>query len=417
MLLAVLAGCSRLNSLDDLAEAVQGKARGTDPAPILRVASPWPHQVREQVERAFRGWLERAASDGERARVRLDWIEVPSGFGLDRSLSAAPPPDVLLGGPLAGYERWAGAGALEKLSEDPGGRMWIVARRNVLRPMESSADEPNGEAGHTEAHRPLNDPRNDPATLAVYQDRLREGGWRDGYAAILRYAASASTPAGWRPSARAIEESREGIIYLEGAAIRRGARSEYATRFLRFLREWQDDQRIEAEPAFDSETSSLIADLLGATTVDAHEELRGAWAVLSRQATSQGTIARVWLKEPPPWPPASIDKLQRRGGEKGMTLIQDLAGQIAPDAELRVWLVESWLRPSRPIDVELLEELAHACGGRLVREPRFRQWLRGEWTAWARQRYRRVARLASARAVAENEQRPSSSTQQGDTRR
>ena len=41
-----------------------------------------------------------------------------------------------------------------------------------------------------------------------------------------------------------------------------------------------------------------------------------------------------------------------------------------------------------------LAELAGAADGRLAREPRFRAWLRGEWTAWTRQLYRRVARLA-----------------------
>ncbi len=48
----------------------------------------------------------------------------------------------------------------------------------------------------------------------------------------------------------------------------------------------------------------------------------------------------------------------------------------------------------------MLRELAQAEGGRLVREPRFRAWLRGEWTAWTQQLYRRVARLAGGyRAV------------------
>ena len=100
-----------------------------------------------------------------------------------------------------------------------------------------------------------------------------------------------------------------------------------------------------------------------------------------------------WLSEPPPWPPASVDKLQNRGGDRAIAMVHDLAGQIAPDPALRFWLVQSWLRPRRLFDQALLAELARAEGGRLVREPRFRAWLRGEWTAWARQRYRRVARL------------------------
>jgi hypothetical protein len=40
----------------------------------------------------------------------------------------------------------------------------------------------------------------------------------------------------------------------------------------------------------------------------------------------------------------------------------------------------------------MLDELATAASGKLTSEPRFREWLRAEWTAWARQRYRRVVR-------------------------
>jgi hypothetical protein len=87
--------------------------------------------------------------------------------------------------------------------------------------------------------------------------------------------------------------------------------------------------------------------------------------------------------------------LQKRGGEEALTLVEDLAGQIAPDPAVRLALLQSWLRPRRQIDDALLAELSSAAEGRLAREPRFRSWLRAEWTAWARQRYRRVARLAS----------------------
>jgi hypothetical protein len=47
------------------------------------------------------------------------------------------------------------------------------------------------------------------------------------------------------------------------------------------------------------------------------------------------------------------------------------------------------------VDETLLAEMAHAADGRLIHEPRFRSWLRAEWTASARQRYRRVAKLAN----------------------
>ena len=94
-----------------------------------------------------------------------------------------------------------------------------------------------------------------------------------------------------------------------------------------------------------------------------------------------------WMAEPPPWPPASVAALLDRG-EDGMALLDTLAAEIAPEADVRSWLLRSWLRTPAPIDGTFLAKLAGAVDGRLAREPRFRAWLRAEWTAWARQRYR-----------------------------
>jgi hypothetical protein len=80
-----------------------------------------------------------------------------------------------------------------------------------------------------------------------------------------------------------------------------------------------------------------------------------------------------------------------------MSLIETLSAEVAPEAPARAWLLRSWLGPGRSIDEQLLSELTLAAEGRLYREPRFRAWLRDEWTAWARQRYRRVARVAAGR--------------------
>ena len=99
------------------------------------------------------------------------------------------------------------------------------------------------------------------------------------------------------------------------------------------------------------------------------------------------------MTEPPPWPPASIAKILDRQGEPAMTMVETLARQLATDASVRAWLVRSWLSPPRPIDQHVLEELTRTADGRLIHEPRFREWLRAEWTAWARQRYRRVLRV------------------------
>jgi hypothetical protein len=77
-------------------------------------------------------------------------------------------------------------------------------------------------------------------------------------------------------------------------------------------------------------------------------------------------------------------------------LIEALAHQVAPELEARVWLLNSWGDPAGPLDGERLAAIAVAADGALVAEPRFRAWLRAEWTAWARQRYRRVVRQARA---------------------
>jgi hypothetical protein len=151
------------------------------------------------------------------------------------------------------------------------------------------------------------------------------------------------------------------------------------------------------------DTLSLTGDLLGATLVDAQDELWDAWELLARAGSSDqaragsSDQARAWLTEPPPWPPASVAKYLRQGGERAMSLMQTLAAEVAPEPAPRAWLVRSWLSPARTVDQTLLAELAQAAGGRLAEEPRFRAWLKEEWTAWSRQRYRRVARVVAAR--------------------
>jgi hypothetical protein len=153
----------------------------------------------------------------------------------------------------------------------------------------------------------------------------------------------------------------------------------------------QPTPELELDPAVES----LAADLLGATLVDAQDELWAAWGALERAGQPERALR--WMDEPPPWPPAFVAKLLSRGGENAMSLTETLARELAPEPAARAWLMRSWLSPSRHVDLTLLAELSHAAGGRLGTEPRFRAWLRAEWTAWARQRYRRVARLAAGK--------------------
>ncbi len=117
--------------------------------------------------------------------------------------------------------------------------------------------------------------------------------------------------------------------------------------------------------------------MLGATLIDAQDELVAAWTTLDRQGPNAPSAARAWLTESPPWPPASVERLQKRGGEDALTLVEDLAGQIAPDPAVRLALLQSWLRPRRQIDDASARGAIRAAEGRLAREPRFRSWLRG----------------------------------------
>ena len=117
----------------------------------------------------------------------------------------------------------------------------------------------------------------------------------------------------------------------------------------------------ETDPAVEN----LVADLLGATLVDAQDELWAAWAALERAGYPAKALK--WMTEPPPWPPASVAKILDRPGENAMTLMETLAREIAPEPSVRAWLVRSWLSPPRLIDDTLLTELARAVDGRLCR--------------------------------------------------
>ncbi len=405
VVLLVLGGCRGSQperSAGALVELVSGS--GHDSA-LLRIATSWPRRQRQELEAEFQN---RTGSTGP---IRLIWIDVPPGTPFQRISERSLPVDILLGGPLTEYVRLARAGKLEPLPGE-GKPFWSVARRSVIEPQLSL-----GAGGELAA---FDDPRVSPVTLTWAAAQLRDDTWKSGYASLVQlfghslhrpgWRAGSALAAnqrglGWTPVANSFPRSSKdppldskSIVLEEGAGILKGTAHEEAARaFLAFLSARPLIEGGPVHPPLDPDVSDLLADLLGATLVDAHDELAAACSVLDRggPASAQGLV---WLSEPPPWPPASVAKLLGRGGDRALAMVQDLAGQIAPDPALRFWLVQSWLRPGRLIDALLLKDLAHAVDGRLVAEPRFRAWLRGEWTAWARQRYRRVARLASGAA-------------------
>jgi hypothetical protein len=403
MVLVAIAGCGMdpHGLASRLVEPISGTEIG---GPVLRVATSWARSDREEIECELRDRAERAKS------IRLIWIELPEGIPLSRLSDHLPPVDVFLGGPLAEYERLARAGTLQPLEEDAPSR-WRVARRSMI-----DRGSPLGQGAERPA---LDDPRVSPVTLAWAAGVLGNANWQDGYAALVRdfghslhrpgwvaggALASSMREPGWSPLAsrgpgtsRDVGPDSRSIVYEEGVGIVRGTRHEAAARrFLEYLASRPLIPGGSSERTIDPDATDLLADLLGATLVDAQDELRAAWKLLDRGDSSVSAQAVRWLSEPPPWPPASVEKLQNRGGDRAIAMVHDLAGQIAPDPALRFWLIQSWLKPRRLFDRALLAELSRAEDGRLVREPRFRAWLRGEWTAWARQRYRRVARRVAS---------------------
>jgi len=349
----------------------------------LRIASDWSKPDRDAIAREF-------AASGPPI-VWTEWDD------------PAEPIDVFLGGPTSVYAGLASKGLLERLGGD--GPSWTTARRSFV-----------GMTGTKPSTTTLADPRADPLTRVWALGRLQDDGWSVAYAKLID-AYGRARPAGWRNSSARAAVARgdadatidrrddpasvdDSVVFEEGAGIRRGSRRmESAHAFLRFLdarRGVTEASNEQAKSPLSPEAEALASDLLGATLVDAQDELRKAIEEVDKAGSPAGAVSR--LTPLPPWPPASVEKLLRKGGEESATLIETLSAQIAPEPGARLWLSQSWLRPRRSIDGELLSELAEVERGGLAREPRFRAWLRAEWTQWARQRYRWVARLAASRS-------------------
>jgi hypothetical protein len=398
----------------------------------LVVATSWPPVDRLRLESEFPIWSGTSRFDRGHGPVRIEWLILDPGEDLVRVVQRRSPPDVLLGGPASSFVRLARRNRLSPLplKDSP---LWSIARQATIGLMDARShsthtDQPRGDrtsadpAAATPNHIAarditFDDPRSDPISLAWASSQLEDGPFHHGYSRLVHAAAHPRrighntgaalaavqrgeagrapivTPdAPSRPIASAPQSSR----WIEGVAIPLGARQpELAKSFVQFLTESQGVKSVPGGPEIDPDTDALLADLLGATLVDAQDELWAAWAVLDRVGYPEMPLR--WMTEPPPWPPASVARILRRGGESGMPLIETLARELSSDPAVRAWLVRSWLSPPRIADKSLLADLVHAVEGRLCSEPRFRAWLRAEWTAWARQRYRRAARVALKR--------------------
>jgi hypothetical protein len=390
----------------------------------LKVATTWPAFERRRLESEFQRWVAAAHGNLEHRAVELEWLTLEPGDDLVRLVERRGPPDVLLGGSLSSFARLVRMDRLAPIDQNSSALVFFEGRASSHRPGGSARPIPSDSSAEGAEWRGQTAPGPEPgAALAAPRDNrislarslceLDHGRWRSGYARLVQ--AAGADPGIGAASSRAASESgrnhddRAGARRdppfrpspFECAAIRRAAGDPVLARgFVRFLAEALPvaPARTAAElmAGIDPEVESVVADLLGATLFDAQDELWAAWAALDRAGRPPPALA--WLTEPPPWPPASVATYQRRDAETAMALMQTLAQELVPDPAPRAWLTRSWLSPPRTVDDKLLGELAHAENGRLAREPRFRGWLREEWTAWARQRYRRVARRVASEA-------------------
>ncbi len=377
--------------------------------------------------------LEIAELEAALAPLRVAWVRPTGTIDPTRLIARGLRADAVLGGSIAAYQSLAEGGHLAASDGSGDGPMWVVSRRSPLgwalagRPAGGDEDGPPipsswddlGDSARS-GRVALGDPRADPVTLACFASRLREGSWAEGYASLVKVAGRALPIAGRAASALAelargradtvptAEFRARGVAgvefqsvsgmgdWTEGAAVLSDARNPDAARKLILAVVERSNQTPSPGPAEDELAEALLADLLGATLVDAQPELKAAIGAIGRNRGQPGVDqAAYWLVQPPPWPPASIEVL--RAKPEGEVLVDALAEQLIPDRYTRIRLIKYWEREERPIDASLLAELADPARGRLAGDPRFRAWLRGEWVAWARQRYRRAERLAEGR--------------------
>ena len=329
---------------------------GDDPAGLV-IATPWPPAARSACA---------ATCAGEGSFPPIIWVELGSERWAD-ACDRRGGVDLILGGPARTMRDLADGGRLEPIDPtDP------VAWRQISRP------------GPVEPISAGLDPREAPATLAEARSVLDTNGWARGSALLATrpighpFAPIDPLPPGKTPLVEAV------------ALVRGGRHLDDARRWLAALERQGWITPAPADAVVLAGVDDLLADLLGAALIDARNERRDA--LMALETHGHPAIAAAAMGQLPPWPPASVTRLRadpRRGG-----LADALVEQVAPDPTARFWLAESWNQPRRRVGLDLLRQLAAAEGGRLVREPRFRAWLRGEWTAWTHQLYRRVARLA-----------------------
>jgi hypothetical protein len=369
----------------------------------LVIATNWPPAERSRLVSEFQTRLGLTGAK----RIDVDWLFLEPGDDVHRLIAGRYSPDVLLGiraSVLARLETEGSLSPIRCIDSKPWARVRRAGDETPAQGLPVQSQSMADELAPTAIA--IGDPRSDAISLGWASGQLDGGRFLEGYSRLVRIAANprriprhseSTLTASVLPPIQRNEGSEVSAQTAEGIAIpRSAAHQESAQEFLQCL---ADRHRLGAysditSSGTDSDVDTLLAELLGATLVDAQDELWTAWVALQRR--DYPPTALKWMTEPPPWPPASITKILNEPGANGMSLVETLAREIAPEPPVRAWLMRSWLSRPGLIDETVLKELVQAVDGRLFREPRFRAWLRAEWTAWARQRYRRVLRIAGS---------------------
>lgn len=313
----------------------------------------------------------------------VTWIEIrPEHF--EGWLAAGGPADLILGGPSWIHQELDGAGRLAAGAPGEGAPWVVVGRRECRLVGGESANGTRGELG--------DDPRVDPSARRSMTGWLGGPDWAARYGQLV--AAVGAAEIGEAGAAESGEVARGSWVLVEGGAVPRGSRDrDRAAALLAVLADGEREVATDA-PVLVGE---LTAELLGATLVDAREDLKEAAQSIADAGRPRLAVER--LAEPPPWPPASI--LQLRDDPSRAEDLDALADELTTGLACRAWLRTSFDRPRTVIDGSILAELAAVDDGRLARSPHFRAWLRAEWAAWAGQWYRWVGRRAADRGGAQ----------------
>ena len=270
--------------------------------------------------------------------MRITWIALAPGDDVTRVVRRRVAPDLVLGvpcgrSPAPGAGRVAGAGrahgapalVCDVAGADRAGAEHRGAARRSGRGDRRRGQRRAGAAGERAETVAFDDFRHDPVALEWARGELAAGSWAEGYARLVKWAddprrigrqagsALAAFERGevamvpWVGIAGRSLAHRRGIIlvsepkkpaeWVEGVALVRGGRNPaLAQEFVRFLAGRGQAEspspgdaggKGEPDSGDDPERAALLADLLGATLVDAQDELWAAWAKLEAGGPSR----------------------------------------------------------------------------------------------------------------------------------